>query len=203
MKHYFASLLAVVLAASTASAVSTSTWVLAPELGEIPGFTTWALEIETDTDWLLGELEVNLSSGSLNQIESGGFGGGPEPIFQNLGDSGVFDPSPSFGEVGDNLGSSISDQPAFEESPTSLSVGWFNTRSTDIGVFSIATLTLSDDANGIISGRVITNAAGNDTSAEAINFLVVNGAITVIPEPSTIMLAGLGLIGFISRRRRS
>jgi hypothetical protein len=48
-----------------------------------------------------------------------------------------------------------------------------------------------------------TSLSGNDTSF-AIDNLIINGPVSPAPEPETyaMLLAGLGLVGFIARRRK-
>ena len=54
------------------------------------------------------------------------------------------------------------------------------------------------DAGTDITGLVFANSPSTDA------FEVANFSVTAIPEPETyaLMLAGLGAVGFMSRRRR-
>jgi len=83
----------------------------------------------------------------------------------------------------------------------------------DEQVFTVASLGLPGDGNQSFSAYVQFQGVGGDlitdlifTNAPPINaFETANYSITPIPEPETyaLMLAGLGAVGWIARRRRA
>jgi hypothetical protein len=76
---------------------------------------------------------------------------------------------------------------------------------TDRTDFLAARLALSNDANGSV---VFAGFAGgqNPNDALRLDVPIVNGVVggtTVIPEPSTVVLLGLGLVGLVALKRRN
>ena len=171
----------------------------------LAGFTTWAMRVEADTDWTNADIDINLSSGQLNHLEAGGFPGGPTPGPAGLGDTALFDPITDLGNLfggfsGPNLAA------GWVETPTEFAGAWFNTPTNDMGTFDIAMITISSDANGELLFRTISGSlveeGGFGIEGGAV-FTIANGAIVRVPEPTTLVLAGLSLCGVLALRRRS
>ncbi len=175
------------------------------------GFNTFAMRVNADTDWTNADIEISLDTGTLNHIEGPAAFGGTAPTagVNGLGDTAVFGPSPvgSGTDAAGNLPQLATD---FSEGPQSFAANWFNTSTDDIGEFDIAMISVSDDANGEIRFRTISGAEveeGGFTVVGGIRanptWLVRNGNIELVPEPGTIALVSLALVGIAAGRRRS
>ena len=171
----------------------------------LAGFRTYAMRVESDTDWTNADIRIDLTSGTFNHIESSGFAGGPEAAPQSLGDTAVFDPSP-VGDITGGPGANLA--VPHTESATSFSASWFNTTPDDIGTFDIAMITLSKDANGTLLFRTISGAlveeGGFTIGSRPITPNIINGCIgRCIPEPSTATLLLICcVLPAVARRRR-
>lgn len=177
------------------------------------GNKTYAIRVTTDTDWTNSDIQINLSSGAMvHFLNVPPFGPATEqaaPQNPFIGDTAVWSPIPPSGNFGVDFpsGTSIAN-PTYDsanENATFWDVSWFNTATTDIGIFDIGMITLTPDANGTISYRTVTGSEVEDGGygpAEDAYF-IQDGMIVGIPEPGTLALAGLALIGVVTSRRRS
>ena len=73
------------------------------------------------------------------------------------------------------------------------------TGTSDQSDFLLARVTLSNTSNG--TAHLLVSAAGARNIMRDIP--VVNGVIGIVPEPTTLALCALGLVGIASTRRRS
>ena len=205
MKNICFALLIVLGTSASAFAATTTTFVEEDAAtfadAALTGFTTWAMRVDADTDWTNADMRINLTAGTMNHIESSGFGGGPESNPQGLGDTAVFNPSP----VGDITGGPGANTAVdHTESATEFSASWFDTDTDDTGTFDIAMVTISNDTNGTLLFRTISGSdveEGGFTIGSTPIFRVINGRIDV-PEPTTLALAALGMIGLCGAARR-
>jgi hypothetical protein len=127
----------------------------------LAGFTTSYMVTTSSTDWTNALIDLQLISGTVNHI------GTDEPLPQDPGDTSVFDPgNPALGTIVDEVPDD------FVETPTRFAASWYNTATDDTGSFSIAALTLSNDAFGLLEGE---NLSGGDV--DEFRFRVTNGMI--------------------------
>lgn len=187
------------------------------------GNNTFAIRIETTTDWTNSDIRIKLNSGEMNHfctfcsaafLREGGpsalFGPGyrsPEITNPYIGDSAVWSPIPATSDFtqyfpnGTNITNPYYDNR--NENRIFWDVSWFNTNTGDIGTFDIGMITLSPDANGKLAYRTTTDGAVEDGGyGPAKNrFTIINGRI-VIPEPGSLALISIGVVSLLGPRRR-
>jgi hypothetical protein len=69
--------------------------------------------------------------------------------------------------------------------------------------FLAARITLSNDANGTVNFLASAAGAISDTISTPIVNGVIGGGGVVIPEPSTVILLAMGLVGLVALKRRN
>jgi len=122
----------------------------------LSGFTTYAMRVEADTDWTNADMTIELTSGSMNHIEIAAFAGGPEANPQGFGDTAVFSPLFAVGDIAGSPGTNAA--VAHTEGAQDFEASWFNTATDDVGVFDIAMITISNDADGALIFRTISGS---------------------------------------------
>ncbi len=114
----------------------------------LTGYTTYDLNVTTDTDWTSAGMLLELTAGSVYQHEFGGITGPANPAFVQLFPDLAFDThvaGSTAGGAGDLGGTGL----AF--GTDRLDVSWFNNTPGDTGTTTIGRITLTDDAAGTMS----------------------------------------------------
>ena len=158
---------------------------------DLVGVDTYAMRVTADTDWTNSDMTIELTIGSMNHIESGGFAGGPEAAPQGLGDTAVFSPVTSLGDITSGAGANTAVD--HTETPTTFAASWFDVVTDDIGIFDIAMITISNDANGelrfrTISGRLVEE--GGFTIGTSPTWVIRDGGIARDLEPADLNMDG-------------
>ena len=175
-------------------------------IGDVPeNHTPWDLIVDvSSSDWFATHIEITLDTGSMFQdtlkrpgqpdltfdIKPDDFSISLQPTLR--WDTWVTAPVPPFTLVA----------PDGVLDTDGALITWFDVAFGQSGIWQIGRFTFSNDANGTITGTTAdaNNVGGNSIPFE---FLVENGQV-VVPEPSTLLLAALGLLGLLgfARRRR-
>ena len=172
-------------------------------LGDLPkNHTPWDLMVDvSESDWVGTEIEITLDTGSMFQDTLGGNPFVIKPaeflIAQQPSlrwDTWVTAPTRSQTIIfGPPVPPPILDADQAH-------VQWFDVVPAQSGIWQIGRFTFSNDANGTITGSTAdTNNAGDEVIP--FEFIIENGHV-VVPEPSTLLLAALGLLGLLGFGRR-
>ena len=195
----FVGTMVVVLSSMAAAHASIVPGFVMTDQPEIEGVTynVWELRVTTDTDWTNSRLDVALTQGSMHQSSFNAeaywrcmmfllFPPGPDIIFDTYVDvpGGCPDRPSSAG--------------AAVMTDTEIALSWFDARDTGPGAFTIAQITLTQDAKGSLSGKCYdTETAGVGVPFDG---LWINQGM-IVPEPVTLIWLTLGAALF--RRTRS
>ena len=133
----------------------------------------------TNTDWLSGEIILELDTGTIYQ-DPGGSNVSPNPAGFGFFPSLEFDtylsgsPSVSILSGALNLGGS----PSARFDVTVLDATWFSLTSNDIGSLTLARVTLSEDASGTWS--ILAYSAGDGPDAPLGIGGTISGGVMII-----------------------
>ncbi len=180
----------------------------------LEGFRTFAMRVVADTDWSNADLLIELDSGTLRHLEGAAVFGGtrtlPGPVA--LGETGVFSPLESVGDLTSGYDGPRLPSTQHTETPTSFEANWFNTELDDVGMFDIAMITISNDANGELRFRNFSDGGttleeGGYSPFSGFSVPIRDGCIlnnlgaTCIPEPAAGILVGLAALLWLAPRR--
>ena len=195
----------VVLAmAATANAAVVSTYFTDMGTHSAGGadYRVWDMMTEVTTDWTNARLDLILTSGTLFQHPVAQFGSDVEGNPAAIGmypdaewDTYVASP------IDWTTAPALADDPPYM-SDTSITASWFDSIVGTAGVYRIARISLSTDAQGTLTGKVydVETQGVGVVIDEQLFGLVVDGAI--VPEPATLVLLAIGGIGALLRKRR-
>ena len=167
----------------------------------LSGYVTADLEVTTDSDWTSAALLIELSQGAIYQDGNGSvrapddslFGGMPTLEFDTYlaaDDNTIFVAGAAVDVGGD----------AYRFDTSEIDVLWFDTALDDTGTVNLGRFTLSDDAEGAWSLRVV-NAAGEVFTDTGV-FTGGELAEALDPDPKGD-LTGDGLVDIIWRDSRN
>ncbi len=206
--HKFALTIALSLCASVASAGVTSIQVVQTAVAGTPaGFVVNDILIDFDSQLFGQQMVVELSGGSIYNHATFGTDTAPNPALFGV-DAAIA--SDSFVTIG-GADSDLSENVLVVGGSTELGMNG-PLQLDDLGIniawapapgvvvpsgsgYITARVTLSDDANG---AAFYFGNAGDPVSFQG---WVSNGVMTFVPEPSTALMAVLGLVGLVARRR--
>ena len=154
-------------------------------------------------DWTGGVLRIDLTSGSV--YNSAPDSNGPQAAFWGVPGFETLEWDTWFGVPGDGTNGIAGGAGDLGGGPLSvsrqtISVTWFNTKTTDTGLLRVGNVTLSDDAVGTFS-MILSFADG--TLIRTDNLLLEVWPDDILPplwpEPGTLALLVIGSIGLLKR----
>ncbi len=162
------------------SGTITAEFVTVDNSAELTRYNTFDLQVTTTNDWTAAVLLLTLTQGTIYQ-DVAGTALATTPAAYIFAPSVEFDtalggdaPSSSIAGAAGDLGGD-----AFQFDTAELDVSWFNIASTDTGTFTIARITLSDDAVGTWSYLTVNSATDSATDSGTITA----GSLLPAPPP--------------------
>jgi len=186
----------VAVAGLVANASVVTSWTQVQHGKDVTGtlYNVWQMHSVTSTDWTNARLDVALTSGSMYNDSMGGTAV-PNPAFFTVFPTLEWD---TYADIpGGYPAGSVGFAGATVMNATTVGASWFDTANTGAGDNMVFQLTLSQNANGTMTGKsydVQTQGVG-----VPFEFPIVNGM--VVPEPATLTLLGMGALALIRRRR--
>jgi PEP-CTERM motif len=152
-------------------------------------------------DWATAVLRVDLSQGSVYN-DPGFDSNAQQSVLWGLVPAVEFDtwvgiPGDSTGGIAGGAGD-LGGGPLTMQG-SQVSVTWFNTATTDTGPIRIANISLTDDAMGTWSYISGFNGNAGATFLQG-SGVIINGGLSVIPEPASMALLGVASLAMLRRR---
>ncbi len=158
---------AALLSGSSAEAAIALGFVPVDNSAVMTGYTTYDMQVTTDTDWTAGAMLFELSAGSFYQHMQGADGGPPNLFLVSLFPDLAFDTYVVGNAVG-GAGDIGRREAQLSFDTDLLDVSWYNMDQADIGTTTIARLTLTDDAAGSMS--IMLTAGGSEMAEFGVEF---------------------------------
>lgn len=178
---------ALMFAATVSANAATVVDVTSSETAGLPGFTTYLLSATTDQVGIDG-FDLRFE-GDMNQVLFNNVLGG---IFS---DDTLFllDPNAAAQDSYFTVGATgkLTIGPAESDSSLAAAIAQLDAGQT----LQFAQIVAPTDAEVIFSGTITETTSGGFADAQ------VQGILGIVPEPTTALLAVLGLVGFAARRR--
>lgn len=192
--------IALLLIAGHASAATVLEWRPVDDSAALDGYVTQDLIVTTDDAWTSAQILIELNAGAIFYHEEGDRTP-PHPLLFDSLPALEFDTyfaagenatssSPSFGGGAVDLGGDAEAQ--YE--PQLLNVNWFTTEGPT-GELFLGRFTLTDDASGVWSTRI-----GTDAGPLLVEDMPVSAGTLVIPEPASAVLFGATGLAMLRRR---
>ncbi len=159
----------------------TAEFVWVDNTDALTGYTTADLQVTTGSDWTAAALLLTLTHGSIYQDAAGSattpnaglFGTFPTLEYDTYVSANGGTPSIA-GGAGDVGGD------AYQFDTVELDISWFDTTGADTGTITIGRITLSDDAVGTWSLKLLNNASEKYV---VVNMAFSNGELAEPPDP--------------------
>jgi len=174
--------------------------------GPVPGYVTNDIYVVTSNCWLSSQLLVELDQGTIYQhpVNDEVY---PQPAWWPLIPELEFDSVVTDGQTPPGAASiaggavNIGGATTYTHDAGLIDIAWFVTGSTAQGDFMLARVTLSQDVCGTWSFRTTAQPL-DGPYAKLLDVPIVDGYLTIIPEPTTGLLLLLGGLGVPLGRRR-
>jgi len=155
-------------------------------------YTVYEMKVTPLTDWTNARMELTLASGTLYQDEAYGSDTEPNPAMFPLVENLRYD-TYAAAPAGYPALASFAGERAVDE--THFNVSWFDTGNTGPGMFTIAQLTLSSDAEGDIWARVYdANPGSPDPAATTLSGLTITDGR--IAAGTVLLIAPAEYVGY-------
>ena len=208
MKKFVLSLLLVGLMATFASAAAVSAFTQIDPGTTLPGYVANTWDVDTGAgEFLSAQLLIQLDSGHIYQ-DSMGSNNPPDPGFFGFVPTLEFDTYITGGKNGAEkidpsiIGGAVDlgGAPGVTIDSALIDAAWTTSAATNpVGQLMLGQFTLSSDAMGTFAYRL---GVKNEDPIIETRGVVEGGVMTVVPEPTTIVMLLCGALGLLAFRRK-